>query len=156
MLFKRSRKMFGGVALEYFAILDRGDAEVAAIRAGKLDGNRAVRTACAEVIDRYLKRFFSGFWVASAVPGGQSGQWVAEWVARHPHRIDCFGSVSARGHHFSRRLRNDFDIPIVGDVKGKLIVVVDDVVTTGATMYRHLYALGRAGAVPTGLALVSG
>ncbi len=91
---------------------------------------------------RHLERGFNQSWVLGRMLGAETGLPVqAQWLKRSVH------TAPQRGLGRTRRVTNVRDVFRANtEVSGRRIVLVDDVLTTGATLRTARRALIRAGA----------
>lgn len=161
MLLRRSRKLGGFLpgrgSVEVFVICAGEPDALACIERAKLEGDAACAAAVKRVFDRYLARYFppTAGWFLT-VPRGRGGDsFVVKMWRDDPRFLRCFDHNRPLdvAHHWAARLGGYPTIRVRGEVAGKFIVVVDDVMTTGTTLTGHLVALLKAGAYATGLVL---
>ncbi|MDL5352613.1 phosphoribosyltransferase family protein [Microbacterium sp. zg-YB36] len=134
------------------------------IRAFKEDGRTSLAASLAPALTAALAGIGRGVVVPVPASGGamrRRGYRPVELVARracvHPQRLLRVVRATAdqRGLHRDQRAQNVALSMRAHDVAGLSVVLVDDVVTTGATLTEAARALRAAGAVVVGAATVA-
>jgi len=161
MIYRRHRKLgeaFGAEGvLGYFALASQSSTVLEAVKAAKFGGDTAAAAVVKAALERAVEHYFKGF--AVTVPRGRGKEsFMYRTFRTHPRFLACFhyGRPVNVSHHWAARLGSYPAIPValpVEELRGRDIVLLDDLVTTGTTMAHHLLALLRAGANATALAL---
>jgi phosphoribosylpyrophosphate synthetase len=156
LIYPRVRKLsrvygLGEGRLLYYC-LSSDEASYGLLKAAKLGANEAAARKVKAAYEAHLAAFFPGF--ALTVPRGSGRDSFMYRLWGDDRRfLPCFDNLTPlkRRHHWAARLAASGAVEVVCDVADKRVVLVDDVVTTGATLATHLVALLRAGAYATAL-----
>jgi len=118
-------------------------------------GNKEIEGRIKRLLWDTLDRWFAGFDVCCPVGGQKAASWIHGLFVGHPRWLGCFdyGTVLGVSNHWISRLdgKLDVNVPLAMDVRDRWVVCVDDVMTTGMTMARHLKSLCDGGAYAVGL-----
>ncbi len=99
----------------------------------------------------YLKRRYRGFNQAFKLAQGFQEQWQDMQICKIGDVVRTKNTRSQTGFSLEKRLKNmenAFTIKNSNAVRNKLVVIIDDVFTTGATTFELSQALKKAGAGP--------